>query len=516
MKTKLFITAILVTLIFSACVSIGPANLTPTQPLLPTTPTKFEPTYVSPMDGTATPGEVIGPEVIQLGKLTMEVYERIKIIPSDDGSFSTTSGPSSEILKTRRPLRDVMHRPFSPPPLNGQQLKAVRQEIDGEVIIKVSLGDEEVLSVNVGVGTPLNNLHGLWVTNEDWYVEVAYTTLSTGPDTPIDIRGEVFKNGISLNEQYGYEETFGFQPLDEKPFYFFLKDGEIGINYAGEVSMLGFDSVQHYACCSAGSFNPKAYLTMVTFFASKGLRNYYVELGLFSDFNLEMLDLSGAGLTIEAFELQDGSWPDEEHHQSRPAGSLPGWVMKRHETERKKSIPYQIDSPLFEGKVLSAKTVIENSMATVEVMLDDEVALSVPVGDLRYAAAMDFLQGLWTHEEHWYMEMIHVNGKVEGNIVSVTTNGETFRSGESLSEIFGYDETFGFQVMAGEPFFFFRKGDEYGLNYADEEVVLGFDEIAHHYCCGFGIYNPSHYENMVTFFASRDGVRYYVEAGVFR
>jgi len=45
--------------------------------------------------------------------------------------------------------------------------------------------------------------------------------------------------------------------------------------------------------------------------------------------------------------------------------------------------------------------------------------------------------------------------------------------------------------------------------------MLGFDEVAHHYCCGFGVYNPVHYENMVAFFASREGKRYYVEAGVF-
>jgi hypothetical protein len=459
-----------------------------------------------------------GPEVVQLGDLTMEVYERIKIRATDSYDFITTSGPSSEILKTRRPLRDVMHRPFSPPPLNGQQLKAVRQEIDGEVIITVSLGDEEVLSVNVGVGTPLNNLHGLWVISEDWYVEVAHTTLPTVPDTPIEIRGEVFKNGISLNEQYGYEETFGFQPLDDKPFFFFLKDCEIGINYAGEDSMLGFDQISHYACCSAGIFNPRAYLNMVTFFATKGLRSYYIELGLFSDFNLEMLDLSGAGLTVDAFELQDGSWPDEEHIQSRPTGSMPGSVMKRHETERKDIIPYQINSPLFEGKVLSAKTSIDYTNAIVEVTLGDQVILRVPVGDLTHWAAMGPVMGVWVSGEHWYMEMYHVKVEYEtdGNIFRGTTLGEVFRSGESLSQLNGYDETFGFHILAGEPFYFFKIGDEIGLNYAGEEVMLGFDEIAHHYCCGFGIYNPKYYENMVAFFASKDGVRYYVEAGVFR
>jgi len=158
-------------------------------------------------------------------------------------------------------------------------------------------------------------------------------------------------------------------------------------------------------------FNPKAYLTMVTFFAQKNRRDYYVELGLFSAFDTIVMDLSGAGLTVEAYWLEDGSWPDNEHFQSRPTGSLPGWVMKRHESERKDIIPYQIDSPLFEGKVLSAKQVTQNSKATVEVLLDDKLVLSVPVSDLAYAAVMDNIKGLWVHGEHWYMEMVHVDGK---------------------------------------------------------------------------------------------------------
>jgi hypothetical protein len=363
--------------------------------------------------------------------------------------------------------------------------------------------------------SPVGNLRGTWVIDDDWYVEVAQTENEVeGNNIASFGMGEIIMNGTSFNKQYGYDESFGFQPLDDKPFYFFSKDGEIGISYAGEVTMLGFDSVEHYACCSAGVFNPKAYLTMVTFFASKGEKNYYVELGLFSAFELEILDLSGAGLTIEAFELQDGSWPDNDHIQSRPTGSLPGWVMKRHEIERKDLVKYQ-DGPLFQGKVLSAGTTIDYTDAAVEVRLDDEVVLSVPVGDLTHSAYMDLVSGVWVHAEHWYMEMAHVEHEIEGNIITNTTRGEIFRSGESLSQLFGYDETFDFQILAGEPFYFFRKGEQIGLNYAGEEVLLGFDEVARHYCCGFGIYNPRHYENMTAFFASREGERYYVEAGVF-
>ena len=518
MKTrKLSICVVLTTLLLSACIPIQAPSPNPPQPLAPT---PLPVTLPTPTDSTTTyptPGAVNGPEVVQLGDLTMEIYERVLKAPDDDGSFTTTAGPSREILKTRRPLRDIFSQPFSPPPLNGRQLTAEQIESGGEMTITFKLDEEEVLSVNCGAVSPVNPLRGMWVIDRDWYAEVAHVELETdGNGVKVITRGEIFVNGVSLNEQYGYDETFGFQPLDDKPFYFFSKDGQIGINYAGETYQLGFESVSHYACCSAAAFNPKAYLTMVTFFAQANNKEYYVELGLFSAFDTSVMDLSGAGLTVEAYWLEDGSWPDNEHIQSRPTGSLPGWVMKRHESERKDLVHYE-EAPLFQEKVLTAVTNINLiAEATVEVRLDDEVILSVPAGDFSYSAAMDAVFGVWVHGEHWYMEMAHVAYETEGNSFKGITQGEIFRSGESLSQLFGYDETFGFQILAAEPFYFFKKGGEIGLNYAGEEVLLGVDEVARHYCCGFSLYNPTHYENMVGFFASREGKRYYVEAGVFR
>lgn len=517
MKIKnLYTCVVLITLLLTACVPIQAPAPTPSQPLTSTPMPVILPTATDSSTTYPTPGDANGPEVVQLGDLTMEIYERLLKAPNEDGSFTTTAGPSSEILKTRRPLRDVFSQPFSPPPLNGRQLTAARIESYGEMTVTFKLDDEEVLPVNCGAVSPVDPLRGMWVIGDDWYAEVAHVSYETQDNDTLPIAlGEIYMNGVSLNEQYGYDETFGFQPLNEKPFYFFSKDGQIGINYDGESHSLGFESVSHYACCSGAAFNPKAYLTMVTFFAQANGKEYYVELGLFSSFDTIVMDLSGAGLTVEAYWLEDGSWPDNEHIQSRPTGSLPGWVMKRHESERKDLAHYE-ETPLFQGKVLTAGTNIDTiTDASVEVRLDDEVILSVPAGDLTHSAGMDVVYGVWVHGEHWYMEMAHVAYETDGNTTKGITPGEIFRSGESLSQMYDYDETFGFQILAGEPFFFFKKGEQVGLNYAGEEVMLGFDEVAHHYCCGFSVYNPRHYENMVTFFASREGKRYYVEAGVF-
>ncbi len=277
MKTKkLLFCLVLASLMLSSC--IQPLEQVPAQPSLPTPLPATE-----AMEETSTTAEdLTGPEVVQLGALTMEVYELLGNASSDDGSFKTTIGPSSDILKSHRPLRDVSVEPFSPPPVNGRQLTASENFVDGKMMVVAKLDDEEVLSIDCGDPSPVNNLRGTWVIGDDWYVEVAHTDNEVdGNNVTSYGTGEIYMNGVSLNKQFGYEGSFGFQPLNERPFYFFSTDGEIGISYDGEVSMLGFESVEHYACCSASAFNPKAYLTMVTFFASRENKNYYVEVGVF-------------------------------------------------------------------------------------------------------------------------------------------------------------------------------------------------------------------------------------------
>ena len=94
-------------------------------------------------------------------------------------------------------------------------------------------------------------------------------------------RGEIFQDGQSLNEQYGYTESYSFQLMHGKPFYFFERDGRVGIVYDGQEILLGYDRVLHYGCCSAGVLNPLKYENMVGFFAVRGDKWYYVEIGVF-------------------------------------------------------------------------------------------------------------------------------------------------------------------------------------------------------------------------------------------
>ena len=78
MKTKyLYNCVVLITLLLTDCVPIQAPDPTPSHPLLPTAVPVTEPTNSEPTTADPTPGEIIGPGFIQLGDLTMEIYERI-------------------------------------------------------------------------------------------------------------------------------------------------------------------------------------------------------------------------------------------------------------------------------------------------------------------------------------------------------------------------------------------------------------------------------------------------------
>jgi hypothetical protein len=123
--------------------------------------------------------------------------------------------------------------------------------------------------------------------------EILYTVTPTGPfvEPPVkalwawdthwvlEVDGEVIIDGQSLNQQLGYDEIFAWQLLDGYPFFFFKKNGHIGVSYCGEELAYQYDDVVHYACCEPSMFNVSGNQTMVWFYALRDGLWYYVEMG---------------------------------------------------------------------------------------------------------------------------------------------------------------------------------------------------------------------------------------------
>lgn len=116
------------------------------------------------------------------------------------------------------------------------------------------------------------------------------------------------------------------------------------------------------------------------------------------------------------------------------------------------------------------------------------------------------VHGLWSWQGQWVLE-------VEGDVII---------DGASAKAEQGYDEMFGWQVIAGQPFFFFKKTDfltqksTFGMSYAGQEIEpYRYQEVIHYRCCEGSMFNISGNGTMVWFYALRDGMWYYVEAGVY-
>ncbi|HEX7620924.1 MAG TPA: hypothetical protein VF359_06965, partial [Anaerolineales bacterium] len=94
--------------------------------------------------------------------------------------------------------------------------------------------------------------------------------------------GEIFIDGQSLNDLHGYDESYGFQTIHGRPFYFYKRDGKIGVSYDGQEIAFAYDGVWHYGCCSGGELNPHIAQNIIGFFAWRGEQWYYTEIGVFN------------------------------------------------------------------------------------------------------------------------------------------------------------------------------------------------------------------------------------------
>ncbi len=124
-------------------------------------------------------------------------------------------------------------------------------------------------------------IFALFEHEDDIYVEMMRITL--GADSWIP-RGIIYRNGITLAEEYGYDETFKPAIFQEKLFFFFFQDGKLGFRWGDHEQILPYTDISRYICCMAGlSLNPTVYDNAITFYAEKNGHWYYVILSRFGE-----------------------------------------------------------------------------------------------------------------------------------------------------------------------------------------------------------------------------------------
>jgi hypothetical protein len=218
---------------------------------------------------------------------------------------------------------------------------------------------------------------------------------------------------------------------------------------------------------------------------------------------------------LQLTETELSAAPSTDMRSFEPSQGTQEDVLAVHADEQAKAIVFEITdmdgNPAMtaKGDDTSLKSVMftaagDTPTQTVQVLRGDEVIFETPAGLPSPALP---LQALWTYNDHWALEVLFSD--------ATTWAGQVFIDGELVNAQKGYDEAFGLQLLAGKPFFFYMRDGHAGYSYDGKETDLDYSQIPHYNCCSESVTNPEPAENMVSFFALRDGTWYYVELGAF-
>lgn len=100
----------------------------------------------------------------------------------------------------------------------------------------------------------------------------------------MEVDGEVIMNDVLLHQKHGYDRAFHWQLLNNKPFYFFERDGRFGISYDGQFLPVEFDEIVYTVCGDRllpPTLGPEGNSRIVGFYGRKDGYWHYYELGRF-------------------------------------------------------------------------------------------------------------------------------------------------------------------------------------------------------------------------------------------
>lgn len=205
----------------------------------------------------------------QAGPFGVEEYLVLDPGPYQPGTLEFRQIILDWVFDNRAEQRVVPPRNWPIPPVTiGGQVYAVEgvfEETDQTYEAVVTRDGEEIYRIPTRFPAGSDSIHGLWAWGESWVLEVD---------------GHVIIDGVDQTEALGAEETFDWQIMGGRPFFFVQRGGAVDVSYGGEIIPLGYEHVVHNMCCEAGAFNVGKNETMAWFYALKDGVWRYVEMGL--------------------------------------------------------------------------------------------------------------------------------------------------------------------------------------------------------------------------------------------
>lgn len=219
--------------------------------------------------------------LLQFPNLRVEIYAYDTSKANEGRNFTPIALSLDEVMAKRAAERKQANQQKDVT-LDGKALTYSYGGLSGNGLVNVKLDGKTIFKTSYGDDSPVNPVGGLWVVDGKWILELIHIKTRTENNTVYtDTRGDIIVDGKSMNKRFGYDESFNFQILAGKPFYFYKKDGRIGFYFDGQHVQAEFSEVPHYACCSGAARNPFHFQNLVSFFASNNEGNYYVELGVY-------------------------------------------------------------------------------------------------------------------------------------------------------------------------------------------------------------------------------------------
>jgi len=152
--------------------------------------------------------------------------------------------------------------------IDGKLFQATEKVIShqyGEIY--ATLDGKEIATIECGQISPIETVITAWTYENHWIVQsICHQEF------------DIFWDGVSLNKSKGYQSSFAFQLLGQKPFYLFKRNEQVWLYYDGEEFLLGYDKVKLSYCCEYDA--PSHYENMITFDAIKDEQLYYVMIGV--------------------------------------------------------------------------------------------------------------------------------------------------------------------------------------------------------------------------------------------
>lgn len=220
-----------------------------------------------------------------------------------------------------------------------------------------------------------------------------------------------------------------------------------------------------------------------------------------------------SGLVLEEHALHAA--PTTEPLAFQPLEGSMQEILAVHAAQRARSVPHA--SVFINGQPgIQARLGADDLVATEHFNPGDASAwVSVTRGareiyriDTGMPSPINGLRGLWTYDQHWVLETAFMEAESHG--------GRLTMDGVLLAPDGARQEAFDFQLLGGKPLYFSRTQNHIGLSYDGADLGATYDMVPHYQCCSAAVLNPIHSEDMLAFFARREGRWYYVEAGLFQ